>query len=203
MLEGKKKPDLDTSWTEIPSKLCSPTDVKFLMQTIETCKYKVCSGVSCDKFESVLPDDLSQPVFYTKDGDYGAYVEVSASQFHQKSIRSTFCCILIPNDDVVHDKNLCEMCQKTEHYLRTLKSRNNKRIQTAEPENSKFTRLDNLSKSDLLEAARNSTKKLKTLKQQIKRLEDFKSKMVDVGNNTDSDFKYIFEDLYKGKKTQA
>lgn len=54
------------------------------MQTIETCK--VYSGQSCDKFESIiLPSYLSRPLFYTKNGDPGAYVEVATSKFHQKS----------------------------------------------------------------------------------------------------------------------
>ena len=87
------------------------------MQTIETCK--VYSGQSCDKFESIiLPSYLSRPLFYTKNGDPGAYVKLLHQNFirnHQKSIRSKFWCILIPNDDVVHDKNLCQMCQKTEY----------------------------------------------------------------------------------------
>jgi len=169
------------------------------MQTVETCK--VCCAIPYNKYVTILSNDQSKPVFCTKSGDAGAYVETAASQFHKKLIRSTFCSILIPNNEILHESNLCEMCQKAEHYLRTLKSRKNKIIsEECKQENSKYIRLDYLSRSELLQTARNSTKKLKTLKLQIKRLEDMKNKMLSVGGNTDNDFKYIFNDLYKGVK---
>ena len=63
---------------------------------------------------------------------------------------------------------------------------------------SKFTRLDHLSSEDLLNYARNSARKLRTLKMRISRLEKAKAKMQQVGSSSDTDLRYMFDKLQNG-----
>ena len=109
----------------------------------------------------------------------------SYQSFSKKIIRSTKCSLLLPYDEVVPCMNVCDMCKKTVHYLRTLKSKHSQQ-DTNQPL-SKFTRLDYLSSEDLLNYARNSARKFRTLKMRISRLEKAKAKMQQVSSSSDTD----------------
>ena len=128
---------------------------------------------------------FNEQIFKTKSGEAAAYAETLISKFQQKIIRSSKCSLLLPYDEVVPCMNVCDMCKKTVHYLRTLKSKHSQQ-DTNQPL-SKFTRLDYLSSEDLLNYARNSARKFRTLKMRISRLEKAKAKMQQVGSSSDTD----------------
>ena len=77
--------------------------------------------------------------------------------------------------------------------MRTLKSRSNNIDHS-----SKHTRYDYMSKDKLLEHSREMADKIHVMQTKIKRLEEYQREMSTVGSNTDSDFRKLFQQLYKG-----
>ena len=91
-----------------------------LMNSLEI--LNICSCVSVEKYKNLLPESNASPVFKTIDGEHGAFVVTVPrnSGVDGKCVRSTKCCLLI------QDGTCCKDCLKTQHYLRTLKSRSQK-----------------------------------------------------------------------------
>ena len=147
-----------------------------------------------------------EPVYYMRNGEPAAFVEVNPSQHHKKSIRSTNCLIFIPYDEALQPVNeICAACGHTQHYLTTLKSRIYSQNQIGEKnkgENSKFTRFDYLDKDDLTHLLREKTTEMRNLQKKVKKLEKCREKMVEVGRDTDSDFRVMFKRLNDGLRKQ-
>ena len=57
-----------------------------------------------------------------------------------------------------------------------------------------------MSKEELLKITRQQSSELKALHKRVKRLEECRKKMSDVGEKTDADFRFIFEKLEKGMR---
>ena len=57
-----------------------------------------------------------------------------------------------------------------------------------------------MSKEELLKITRQQSSELKALHKRVKRLEECRKKMSDVGEKTDADFRFIFERLEKGMR---
>ena len=55
-----------------------------------------------------------------------------------------------------------------------------------------------MSKEELLKITRQQSSELKALHKRVKRLEECRKKMSDVGEKKDADFRFIFERLEKG-----
>ena len=125
MLEAKPKCSANLEWAGVPMHINSVSDLEQLLSVIQGAH--VCKGCPLEPSKSILPSDNSQPVFFTKAKEAGAYVEDSISHFHKKVIRSTSVVFLPGNDNLVCAKNMCDLCSRTEHYLRTKKSRFNKK----------------------------------------------------------------------------
>lgn len=68
-------------------------------------------------------------------------------------------------------------------------------------EQSKTTKLQYMSKEELVNLARKSAKELKYLQKKAKRLEEYKKKMVTIGPKSDNDLKYLFLKLQEGVET--
>ena len=87
-----------------------------LMNSLEI--LNIFSWVLVEKYKNLLPESNASPVFKTIDGEHGAFVETVPrnSGVDGKCVRSTKCCLLIQDGT----------CLKTQHYLRTLKSRSQK-----------------------------------------------------------------------------
>ena len=192
LFEGKPC-DTILEWSDVPPKIRTLGDLKLLVNTIT--KSKSCEAITYEKYKDLV-SSFNEPIFKTKSGEAAAYAETLISKFQQKIIQSTKCSLLLPYDEVVPCMNVCDMCKKTEHYLTTLKSKHSQQ-DTNQPL-SKFTRLDYLSSEDLLNYARNSARKLRTLKMRISRLEKAKAKMQQVGSLSDTDLRYMFDKLQNG-----
>ena len=172
-----------------------------LLQTLQ--RLTVCGGCDFEKYSQYLDMSSGDTVYKTNNGEPAAFVETNLSNFHSKIIRSAKCSVLLPYNDLVSTKKVCDSCCHIEPYLRNIKSINKAKqnVDSDEtPKQSKFTRLDKLSYSELLNVARNSSKKLHSLNIKMKRLEEYKEKMENVGKETDDDLKFIFNQLYKGIK---
>ena len=100
---------------------------------------------------------------------------------------------------------ICAACGHSQHYLRTLKSRIYCQNQIGEKhkgENSKYTRFDYLDKDDLMHLLREKTTEMKNLQKKVKKLEKCREKKVEVGRDTDSDFRVMFKKLNDGLRKQ-
>ena len=199
-LEGKQRMNINLEWLNVSSEIASFKDVKTLMLAIQS--LKICDGCKFNNYETVVSDDLSLPVYHTRSGEPAAFVENKPSQHHKKVIRSTFCLLFIPYDELLSPREICPACEQTQNYLRTLKSRKAQMEQEKKQDSSKFTRFDYLSKDELLNLIRKRTKQMKYLQDRVKKLEEHREKMVEVGKTTDNDFKVMFENLYKGMKSR-
>lgn len=146
----------------------SVSDLEQLLSVIQGAH--ICKGCPLEPFKSILPSDNSQPVFFTKNKEAGAYIEDRISHFHKKEIRSTSCVVFLPgNDNLVCAKTMCDLCTRTEHYLRTRKSRFNKKcsieydmgkpVGTCTPQHN----FAYMSKEQLLTITRNQSEQLKQL----------------------------------------
>lgn len=160
------------------NQLCS------LMKYLE--KFHLCPGVSVENYQDFIPDSDNIPLYKTSNGEPAAFVESVPGDLSKKLVRSTKCDILI-------NGTCCSGCLNTSHYLRTLKSRSTKRSH-----NSKYTRFDYMFKDELLEHSREMAGKLHIMQNKIRRLEEYQRQMSTVGTNTDSDFRMLFQQLYKG-----
>lgn len=120
-------------------------------------------------------------------------MESSPSQCHKKFIRSTNCLLFIPYDETLGTTEICAACQHSKHYMRTLKSRLN--CQDQKEEKSKFARFDYLSKEELLHSLRQKTNEIRQLQEKVKKLEEYREKMIEVGADTDGDFRIMFKQL--------
>ena len=139
LFEGKPC-DTTLEWSNVPPKIRTLGDLKLLVNTIT--KSKSCEAITYKKYKDLV-SSFNEPIFKTKSGEAAAYAETLISKFQQKIIRSTKCSLLLPYDEVVPCMNVCDMCKKTVHYLRTLKSKHSQ--QDTNHPLSKFTRLDYLS----------------------------------------------------------
>ncbi len=193
-LEGKLR-SVDLSWTQIPDIVKTCDDLKHLLGTIGS--MKVCQGCPFNKYEPLCQthNPQSQPLFKTRDGTPGAFIDVSMSKNKEKVIRSSKCILFLWQDDSVITPDTCEACKSTNHYLRTKLSRINNKKENADP---KMARYDWMSKDELLEVARNSVKEMKYWRQKCQRLDEYRGKMETVGTKTDSDLQAIFKNMYKG-----
>jgi hypothetical protein len=99
----------------IPQAIHCKNQLYLVMKSLE--KLNICSGILVEKYTSLLPEDSTSPVFITIHGDPGAFVETMPTSADKKCIRSTKCSFLIKD-------MCCKECIQTEHYMRTLKSRN-------------------------------------------------------------------------------
>ena len=126
--------------------------------------------------------------------------------FHEKIIRSMSCMVFLPgSDDLVHKRTVCEFCFKTEHYLCTKKSRYYQKSQDEKNDESTVKLKPGqtfavMSKEELLKITRQQSSELKALHKRVKRLEECRKKMSDVGEKTYADFRFIFERLEKGMR---
>lgn len=203
ILEGKLKCNANLEWADVPIHITSISELQQLLLVIQGAH--ICKGCPFEPFEGIIPSDNSQPVFFTKNKEAGAYAENNNSHFHKKVIRSTGCVVFLPGmDDLVCAKSICDFCAKTEHYLRTKKSRFNKKcplednkeasVGTCNPQHN----FAYMSKEQLLSITRNQSAQLKKLHKQVQRLEKQRENMSGVGEKTDMDFKCMFEKLNKG-----
>lgn len=201
--EGKER-KICLDWADVSPQIISIQDLNKLLITIQS--LKICPGCSFEQFHTVVPHNNSEPVYYMRNGEPAAFVEVNPSQHHKKSIRSTNCLIFIPYDEALQPVNeICAACGHTQHYLRTLKSRIYSQNQIGEKnkgENSKFTRFDYLDKDDLMHLLREKTTEMRNLQKKVKKLEKCREKMVEVGRDTDSDFRVMFKRLNDGLRKQ-
>ena len=201
--EGKER-KICLDWADVSPRINSVQDLNKLLIAIQS--LKICPGCSFEQFQTVLPQNNSEPVYYTRNDEPAAFVEVNPSQHHKKSIRSTSCLIFIPYDEAFIPVNeICAACRHSQHYLRTLKSRINSQSQVGEnnkAENSKFTRFDYLDKEELMHLLREKTTEMRNLQKKVKKLEKCREKMVEVGRDTDSDFRVMFNKLNDGLRKQ-
>ena len=174
----------------IPQTVQNKNQLYMLMNSLE--KLNICSGVLAEKYKNLLPENNASPVFKTVAGEPGAFVETvprNSCVDDEKCVRSTKCSLLI------QDGTCCKECLKTEHYLRTLKSRSHKSNQQ---NHSKHTRFDYMSKEKLIENSREMAAKVHQMQVKLKRLEQYQQEMSTVGNSTDADFRSLFKQLYDG-----
>ena len=169
----------------IPPAVHDKNQLYLLMKSLE--KLQVCSGVSVENYQDLLPDNDNTPVYKTTSGDPAAFVESMPAHGCKKCLRSTKCVILLQG------VACCKACLQTNHYMRTLKSRSNNIGHS-----SKHTLYDYMSKDKLLEHSREMADKIHVMQTKIKRLEEYQREMSTVGSNTDSDFRKLFQQLYKG-----
>ena len=110
-------------------------------------------------------------------------IDIMVSKDKEKVIRSTKCVIFLVDSNVIKTPNTCQACNKTDHYLRTMLSRQN----NDKAKHCKTVRLDYLSKEDLLDHARNATRDMKYWKQKFQCLQEYRKKMTTVGPKTNND----------------
>ena len=168
-LEGKQRMNINLEWLNIPSEIAFLKDIKILMLAIQS--LKICAGCKFDNYETFASDDPSVPVYHTRSGEPAAFVENNPFQHHKKVIRSTFCLLFVPHDELLLPREICAACEQTQNYLRTLKSRNAQMAQERKQDGSKFTRFDYLRKDELLDIIRKRTKEIRYLQDRIKKLE--------------------------------
>ena len=158
---------------------------------------KSCHGCNFEKYKSLVCKDdpwEQQPIFKTKVGTSAAFVDIMVSKGKEKVIRSTNCLTLLIESDVIKTPNTCEACKSTNHYLRTMLSRQN----STQAKDVKKSRLDYFSKEDLLNHSRSAIKEMKYWKQKCQRLEEYRNKMTTVGPKTNNDLHRMFEKMYNG-----
>lgn len=175
----------------LPPIINQRNQLHLLMKTLQN--LKLCPGFSTENFLNILPASLSTPIFKTSDGKPGAFVETSPMNVQDQVIRSTNCAILL------EDKmsTTCKACSDANHYLRTVKSR-----QTQQSSTSKHMRFDYMTRNELIEHSRESAKKLHAMQVQMKRLKEHQENMSAVGNNTDREFRQLFQELYSGLQSK-
>ena len=189
ILGGKSR---TTCITSLPKSIHTQKDLYSFMQTLE--KHSLCPGVSIEKYHD-LPIDSDAPVFKNNDGQPAAFVEPIPSNFDQKLVRSSNCSLFLPIGSTCLR---CESCFRTDHYMRTLKSRN-QNVSNNDTV-SKFTRYDYMTKDQLVEHSRRTAETMHGLQVSLRRLQEHQESMTTVGCNTDSEFKELFTKLYSGFK---
>ena len=112
-----------------------------LMETLQ--KFTICPGVSCENYESILPQAFDYVVFKTSDCQPGAFLENDPINFGNKVIRSSKCTFLVRENT----NNCYNGCRETNHYLRTMKSHSQPSSQSC----SKHQRFDYMSKDELVD----------------------------------------------------
>ena len=177
----------DVDPTLLPQQVHDVSQLFMLMKSLES--MKVCPGVPSDNYQSVLPENASMPVFKTHDGEPGAFLEYHSVD-KRCIVRSTKCKILVCGDN-----GCCKACVDANHYMRTLKSRQQK---SASSTASNHKRFDYMSKDELIDHSRKTAKKLHSMQTQMKRLKQYQEDMSTVGGQTDSEFRKLFSDLYDG-----
>ena len=177
----------------LPPIVLERKQLHLLMKSLE--RFTICPGLSTENYHSILPDNLSTPIFKTTDGKPSAFVEVNPINVQEQVIRSTKCAIL----HLEKENICCKACNDTNHYLRTLKSR---RSQQSSSTTSKYKRYDYMSKNQLIEHSRESANKLHGMQVKMKRLEQHQQNMSTVGSNTDSELRQLFQELYSGIKNK-
>ena len=172
--EGKHR-DINLDWLDIPATLKSCADLVELLNAVGG--LKSCQGCNFDKYRSLIQGETceQQPVFTTKNGTPAAMTDIMVSKDKEKVIRSTKCVIFLVESKVIKTPNTCQACNNTDHYLRTMLSRQN----NDKAKHCKTVRLDYLSKEDLLDHARNATRDMKYWKQKCQRLQEYSQKQND------------------------
>jgi hypothetical protein len=184
---------LNVDQCPLPPVITELNHLTLVMNTLEN--FKICSGVSIENYQNILPPDPHIPVFKTSNGQPGAFLEWDPINVEQKVIRSSKCCIFL-----IPEANCCKACCETNHYMRTLKSRTSQ--QSSAPV-SKHKRYDYMSKDELVEHSRDTANKLHAMQVRMKRLEEYQENMSTVGSKTDSEFRQLFEDLFHGLKKKV
>ena len=161
ILGGKSR---TTCITSMPKSIHTCKDLYSFMQILE--KYSLCPGVSIEKYHD-LPIDGDVPIFKNKDGQPAAFVEPIPSNYDKKLIRSSNYSLFLPIGGACLR---CESCFRTDHYMRTVKSRskntsNNNTV-------SKFTRYDYMTKDQLVEHSRRTAETLHGLQVRLRRLQE-------------------------------
>lgn len=199
-LEGRER-RISLDWADVFSQINCIQDLNKLMATIQS--LRICSGCSFEEYQTVVPPNNCDPVYFTRNGEPAAFAESSPSQHHKKIIRSTNCLVFIPYDEALSSTDICAACEHSKHYLRTLKSRlNSQGNEDKKNGNSKFTRFDYLSKEELVCLLRERTVEMRHLQEKVKKLEKCRERMVEVGGDTDSDFRIMFEKVNEGLKNR-
>ena len=193
--EGKKR-SIDLSWCNVPEKIQSFTDLEIMLRDLQ--RLKKCPAVEFGKFGDLFCSNESGIAFKTTLREPAGYIETLPSQFHKKVIRSAKCTIFLPSMDTAGNSP-CDSCNKSEHYLRTLRSRSIT-AKSIEEKQSKFKRLDQMEHDELLKTARETSQKYKLMHDKVRRLDAYKSKMENVGSTTNEDLTQLFGDLQKALK---
>ena len=79
--EGRER-KICLDWADISPQISSIQDLNKLLITIQS--LKICPGCSFEQFQTVLPHNNSEPVYYMRNGEPAAFVEVNPSQHHKK-----------------------------------------------------------------------------------------------------------------------
>ena len=153
-----------TCITSMPKSIHTCKDLYSFMQILE--KYSLCPGVSIEKYHD-LPIDSDVPIFKNKDGQPAAFVEPIPSNYDKNLIRSSNCSLFLPIGGACLR---CESCFRTDHYMRTVKSRskntsNNNTV-------SKFTHYDYMTKDQLVDHSRRTAETLHGLQVRLRRLQE-------------------------------
>lgn len=163
----------------LPEKILRFKSLIKLLEIIEKCK--MCNGCgNSEQFKDVFSG--RETIFKKNDGRDGVVLE-------KQILRSIDCEILLKLDE----PDGCTACKTCNHYMRTISSRK----KNADKNPSTSTRYDNRSKEELVATAREASKTIKSLKQQLKRSNE-KTDDFDIGPKSDADLKHIFNDLYLG-----
>ena len=189
ILGGKSR---TTCITSMPKSIHTCKDLYSFMRILE--KHSLCPGVSIEKYHDLPSIDSDVPIFKNKDGQPAAFVEPIPSNYDKKLIRSSNCSLFLPIGGACLQ---CESCFRTDHYMRTLKSRSKN---TSNNTFAKFTRYDYMTKDQLVEHSRRTAETLHGLQVRLRRLQEHQESMATVGSETDSDLKKMFTKLYSGFK---
>ena len=191
--EGKQR-KIDLSWYNLPSKIDTFSELKHLLNNFQM--LKPCPAIDFVKFEDVCTSSDNDIVFNTYKGQPAALIETVPSNFHRRIIRSAKCSIYL-QDFESKGGFPCNSCRKVAQYLRTIRSTKTDENNLKSTE-TKFARLDQLKHNDLLNAARETSRKLKIMHDKVRRLEAFKIKMTNVGPKTNDELTTMFKTLRKG-----
>lgn len=191
--EGKKR-NIDLNWFNVPSKIGIFSELKSTLNSFK--RLKPCPAIDFLKFEDVCTSCDNGIVFKTSKGQPAAFVETVPSNFHKRIIRSATCFMYLQD---LESKYVfpCNSCKKVAQYLRTLRSTKTDQS-NLQPMAIKFARLDQLNHKELLNTARETSRKLKIMNDQVRRLKTFKEKMTSVGPKTNDELTSLFKNLRKG-----
>ena len=138
-----------------------------------------CQGCSYEKYEALIGSRPDGGVFRSKEGTVTAYLE--DDWVPGRCIRTSACL------QAISSGHQCQHCKQFDSTLRSELSRFNCRTD----ESRKHTAHAYLSREELLERAREQSSTIHDLKQQKKRFDEFRQRMVTVNHSSE------YEDLFK------